>query len=266
LLVKYEDATRRHTGHGYWGDETYEAMVYRDVLAQLGADVPRFYGLDETPSGRWLVIEYVDGERLSKSPREALVTAARWLGGFHRAGEDLVARDSCAAINVLDAAYFRGWAERAGAFTRPRQAEHPWLEAVCTAFAAIAPSLATGEMTVVHGEYYPRNILLAGDSVFPVDWQSAAVGPGEIDVASLIEGWGHGEIVASAVDAYAGTRWPHGEPNGFRRRLELARAYWPLRWLGDDPAWSVSPKRAHYIDELASAAQDAGLWDRGGAS
>jgi len=266
VLVKYGSESRRHTGHGYWGDVSYEAVVYRDVLDRLEVTVPRFCGLEAGAASSWLVTEYVDGERLSKSPREALIAAGRWLGEFHRAGESLIEGGRPKSVNVLNARYFRGWSRRTRVFTRSPHASSRWIERVCAAFEQRAASLACGTLTIVHGEFYPANILIAQGRVLPVDWQSAAVGPGEIDAASLIEGWGDGATVSACLQAYERARWPDGPPADFRRRLGLARVYWPLRWLGDDPAWSLDPKRAHYFDELRVAAHSAGLSGGEGAA
>lgn len=257
LLIKYGSDARRHTGHGYWGDVAYEAAVYRSMLSRIDTRTPRFYGLARHADASWLAIEYVDGERLSKSPRAAIIIAARWLGAFHRATASATGarRD---VLNMMDAAYFRGWAERTFEYTRPLHGTHRWIEQACSYFARHAGELAAHEATVVHGEFYPRNVLIAGDEAIPVDWQSAATGPGEVDIASLTEGWGDGPLVAECLRAYEGTRWPGGAPQDFERRLDLARMYWPLRWLGDDPAWTHSPKRARYFEALRAAALRAG--------
>lgn len=257
LLIKYGSDARRHTGHGYWGDVAYEAAVYRSILSRLDPRTPRFYGLARYADASWLAIEYVDGERLSKSPRAAIVVAARWLGAFHRATASTTGahRD---ILNIMDEAYFRGWAERTLEYTRPLPGARPWIEQACSYFARHAGELAGHEATVVHGEFYPRNVLIAGDEAIPVDWQSAAIGPGEVDVASLTEGWGDGPIIAECLAAYEDARWPGGAPKDFQRRLNLARMYWPLRWLGDDPAWTQSPRRARYFEALRAAALRAG--------
>ena len=47
---------------------------------------------------------------------------------------------------------------------------------------------------MIHGEYYPHNILFQSGVVRPVDWETAALAPGEIDLATLCEGWPPEEI------------------------------------------------------------------------
>ena len=83
---------------------------------------------------------------------------------------------------------------------------------------------------MIHGEYYPKNILVRDAAILPVDWESAAAGVGEIDLATLTTGWG--PAVRSACEgAYVASRWPEGAPHGFERRLDLARMYVRLCWL-----------------------------------
>jgi thiamine kinase-like enzyme len=97
----------------------------------------------------------------------------------------------------------------------------------------MAEELASNPLTVIHGEYYPKNILVrAQTEIVPVDWESAAIGPGEIDLASLIEGWPE-DSRAACRRAYLGARWDGGCPDEFERRLASARMYFALRWLGD---------------------------------
>lgn len=42
---------------------------------------------------------------------------------------------------------------------------------------------------IIHGEYYPVNVLFSDEIVLPVDWESTAVAMGEKDSASLSEAW-----------------------------------------------------------------------------
>ena len=86
--------------------------------------------------------------------------------------------------------------------------------------------------TVVHGEFYPKNILLVDGVVVPVDWESAMIGAGEIDLAALVDKWAP-DVVEACKAAYATARWPFGAPVSFIPAFEAACLYWQLRWLGD---------------------------------
>ena len=61
--------------------------------------------------------------------------------------------------------------------------------------------LISEPQTIIHGEYYPANILIKDGAIYPIDWESAAVGPGEIDLATLIEGWDQ-KLAEEAKQAY----------------------------------------------------------------
>jgi thiamine kinase-like enzyme len=86
--------------------------------------------------------------------------------------------------------------------------------------------------TIIHGEYYPKNVLIRESTVYPVDWESTALAAGEIDLAALTDRWPPA-LVTEAEHAYAHARWPGGTPSGFSKALDAARLYVQLRWLGD---------------------------------
>jgi hypothetical protein len=51
--------------------------------------------------------------------------------------------------------------------------------------------------------------------------------------------------VSSCVEEYRRIRWPGGAPPNADTRLDFARVYWALRWLGHSPRWREKklPKR-----------------------
>jgi thiamine kinase-like enzyme len=73
--------------------------------------------------------------------------------------------------------------------------------------------------------------------IFPVDWESAAIAAGEIDLASMTEGW-PSDIVTRCREAYQRARWGNGVPEGSQIRLKAAEMYLQFRWLGDNAAWT----------------------------
>lgn len=131
----------------------------------------------------------------------------------------------------VQAAYFTGWAERTLRQARWRAWDAPWLPALVEHFRRGVAATFDAPLTVVHGEYYPKNILYADGQIRPVDWKSAAIAVGEVDLASLTEGWPE-ELVAQCERAYVQARWAEGAPSGFALRLCLARMYFHFRWLG----------------------------------
>ena len=68
--------------------------------------------------------------------------------------------------------------------------------------------------------------------IYPVDWESAAIAAGEIDLASLTDRW-PSSIIEQCELEYQHARWPQGAPVEFERRLTTARLYLHFRWLGE---------------------------------
>jgi aminoglycoside phosphotransferase (APT) family kinase protein len=252
LLCKYS-GDREHGAHGHRGGVEHEARVYRHVLRRTGLSVPRFRGSYEDPSSgwTWLVVDYIEGAETADSPT-GVVRAAEWIGSFHAVWD---AREGGRGLplRVYDQAYYRGWARRTLDFVGPQARSLAWLRELCERFGEIAVALLESPTTVVHGEYYPLNVLVSDEGVHPVDWEAAARGPGQIELASLTQSW-LPEIVAGCEAAYAAARWPAGPPAGFEEGLEAARLYWLFRWLGEDRR-RTAKRLGRRIDKLRSAAR-----------
>jgi hypothetical protein len=88
-----------------------------------------------------------------------------------------------------------------------------------------------------------------------VDWESAAIAAGAIDLAALTEGqhWPVA-LVRRCERAYRIARWPDGAPSGFARALDAARVYLHFRWLGERPDWTIREKNLPRFDQLHEAA------------
>jgi len=262
VLVKY-GVGRVGSGCGHRGGVPYESQVYGDLLAHLPLPTAPFFGSFRVPDSdeAWLFLGFLhDALRVCKfpAPLEAMVGAARWVGAFHAQAEALMRDRDVGFLNVYDGEYFAGWARRASAFAGPWHARLPWLERVCERFADVIPLLLAPPSTIVHGECYPQNVLVRDGMIYPVDWESAAIGTGEIDLASLTEGW-RDDIVRQCEAEYCRVRWPGNIPDGFQERLLAARIYLHLRWLGDDPEYTVQAAREPQFERLRRDAMRLGL-------
>ena len=113
-------------------------------------------------------------------------------------------------------------------------------------------------VTIIHGEFYQKNVLLRDGTIYPVDWQSAAIASGEIDLAALVERW-PAAIARACEDAYQRARWPDGAPTDFLRRLDAARVYLQFRWLGDRPEWTTDEACHWRFEPLRLTAMRLGL-------
>ncbi len=237
LLCKYHNGGRfRDDGHGHRGGIAYEAEVYREVVAPVAPSAVRCFGThnDVACDTTWLVLEYLDGAcSLRKSPDpDAIVKAARWIGQFHAAQESRLDDGGWPDLIRYDALYYTGWARRTAEYAVELHHTYPWVAVLCERFVALLQVLTAAPPTVVHGEYYPQNILVRDGVVYPIDWESAAIGSGEIDLAALTDRW-PAEVTRQCESAYREARWPAGPPPEHRARLSMARIYIQLRWLGD---------------------------------
>jgi hypothetical protein len=263
LLCKY-GAGPTDAVFGHKGGVVYEAAVYRDVLEPLRdqAATAAFHGAREDPATglTWLVIEYVEGSarlHLTADPAGALTRAASWLGRFQAAAE-LRGLGATCFLNSYDREYYLGWAHRTLEFARSLLPRLPWLPGLCRHFEELVERLLTLPPVVVHGEYYPKNVLIRGRCIYPVDWESAAWAAGEIDLATLTEGWPP-DVVRRCERAYARARGPTGAPADFAWRLAACRVYGLLRWLGDRPEWTTGRGALRQFKQLRSLGRELGV-------
>jgi aminoglycoside phosphotransferase (APT) family kinase protein len=260
LLCKY-GVDHDHTGHGYWHGPEYEASVYRNVLADLPISAPRLHGTFRDPASdqTWLFLEYLQNSvRLDQVPFDDIRLAAQWLGQFHRINESRVDDPALSFLNRFDADYFLGWARRTSAFAGDLHCQYPWLRTLCQRFEALVDALVASPPTIVHGEFCLNNILLRDSAIYPIDWQSAAVGPGEIDLASLTDGWQSDDDVRRCLRLYAaGRRYGTSQPRS--DAIGAARLYWAFRWLGDHPFWTHHPSRQWRFAQLRNEGELWGL-------
>jgi hypothetical protein len=258
LFCKYEMGYH-HDAFGHRGGVALESAVYRELLPPLALSTPWLYGVyEDTSSGQvWLVLEYLEESvRVKKSPDPtAMGLAARWIGRFHRASEVRLQGTEIPFLRSYDAEYYLGWARRTSQYAGDWHQRFPWLQSLCESFEEVVITLLSAPPTVIHGEYYPKNILFRDGNIYPVDWESTAIAAGVIDLASLIEAWPQ-DIAHQCALAYQEARWPDGPPNGFERTLCAAQLYLHFRWLGDSSNRTTSGWR---FEQLHSAGRRLGL-------
>jgi phosphotransferase family enzyme len=260
LLVKHGPCGVRNA-HGHPVGPEYEAAVYETVLRGFGLAHP-FRGSHRDPGSQsmCIVLDYLDGGwwRLHRveDPR-AIVHVAAWVGALHRNAAARVGA-LAGALNHYDREYYAGWARRSLRYLRHLADDFRWLGDVCRAFAELGAGLAAGPLTVVHGEFYPQNVLVHGETIRPVDWEWAGIAAGEVDLAALTEGWSS-ELTEASERAYAEARWPGGASADFARRLDSARVYMHLRWLGDRTDRVEAPELMARLDDLRIVAQRLGI-------
>jgi aminoglycoside phosphotransferase (APT) family kinase protein len=247
LLLKDLSRRSRHPGPARLYDERREVAVYRRLAREQGLDMPRLVGSDIDP-GRdryWLLIEQVEGIPLwQSSDPAAWREAAAWLAKLHELDKR---PDGCPWLRY-DAEYYALWMPRAMAF-----APHADLAALEDVHARAVQRLTGAPAVVVHGDYYPSNVLVRADrppSVCPVDFELAGIGPTALDLAALTSGLGE-ELSTAVEDAYRARRRVTPERDELRLLVLCARLHLAIRWLGWMPGWE--PPEHQRFDWAAEA-------------
>lgn len=242
------------TGHD-WGVR-YEARAYARVLSVMPCYETPYLGSVDDGLEQWLFLRWLeDSTSVAKVPQpDGIRAAATWLGQFHRQGAQNIARRREAGLNRYSEGLVVAWGDRVriavleawGPAASERSARM-----MATAHK-VQMLLGTAE-TVVHGDFYPPNVLVSGSAVTPVDWEWVGIGAGEIDLAALVEGWGATADVC--IDDYRRARWPGGDDGRFWQRFEAARFYLAVRWLGGNPARLLSPQATMRFEVLSATAR-----------
>lgn len=236
-----------------------EIWMYERVLGELG-EGPACWGsvADDSSGLHWLFLEPIPGPPLCEvGERTVWIEAAAWLGRFHaRAG---VRPPDSAPLLRQDEELHRWWYRRAlrQAEDRLARASGPGSKDIARRRAASLEELGpahrdavtrvmTLEPRVLHGEFYPANILVPGPAwerhIVPVDWEMAALGPPVMDLAALGSGrWATADRVAFAT-AYQRAAASEGMacpgPGVLLELMEAALLLLAVQWLGwGGPGW-----------------------------
>jgi hypothetical protein len=251
-------------------DSQREIEVYRTVLAPLEVGpVLTGFGIAPRRGVYWLLVEYVHGRRLFEvGERECWAAVGRWLGDLQRRfatlDRDRLRRE--ARLIEYDREWYRVWLQRALRFfasTDPPHSRHGrdallWLAG---RYDKVIERLISMPPTIIHGEFYPSNVLVGATTddsrVWPVDWEMASEGPGIIDVAALTSGaWLEGDRRA-VLTAYVAGLESRGDAviDDVAESLDYARIHLAIQWLGWFGRREAPGEHAH--DWLAEAVERA---------
>jgi hypothetical protein len=240
-------------------DVAYEARVYHEVLQPLGLSTLKFYGagVDESSKQAWLLIEHVDGpddRELGLREEDAMVLAARWLGGFHAACERRFPT-APSFLHRYDGEYYARLARQVLEEACP--AERNRLEPLSERLGPFLGPLMATRATIVHTDFYAHNLLIRDGCVRPIDWEMAAVDLGEADLAFLVYGWDD-DVAERCEAAYVASRWPAGAPADFGLVLNAARLCLHLYKLSTRD-WTGENGYRRHADYLYGYAENLGL-------
>jgi hypothetical protein len=250
-------------------DPLREIAVYRNVLADAQLGTARCYGTfaDQHRDTYWLLLEKINGAALAKvGDFEVWRQAARWLANMHLRLRP-VASSTALSMQLLryDASYCNIWIDRAVTFCDKRQftsepiISSSEMRALARSCRSAIQHLCSLPFTFLHGDYYASNILVQqherGLRVCPVDWETAAIGPGVVDLAALVAGdWSEpakDELAALYYETLSVAGRPWNNCREMLYSLRCCRLFLALRWLG----WSVhwQPPAEHRFDWLTEA-------------
>ena len=236
-------------------DRDREIETYARVLAPAGLDVPACHGALADGDRRWLFLEAVDGAPLwQRADDAAWDGAARWLAGLH--ASPLPAAGT--RLLRYDADHLRAWLPRALALV-PSGA----LDGVAAVWERVVAAVAAWPAGVVHGDYYPSNILACGDGaaprIRPVDWELAGAGPGLLDLAALTSGAWTAAGRERVALAYHRALPPATRPAAAELldALTHCRLLVAVQWLGWSGDWRAPAAHRHdWLGEARALARE----------
>jgi aminoglycoside phosphotransferase (APT) family kinase protein len=259
-------ATARAAKPAFLRDPKREADVYLHVLAGAGIGTAECHAvLEDDSGGCWLLLERIAGAPLTEiGDFEIWRRAAAAVGAAHERLERARARGH--GLLSYDRDYFRIWPWRALALARGAiaPAARRALEAIAARYDDVVERLAGLPQTIVHGDLYASNVLIAGERVCFVDWELAGVGPGLLDVAALTSGSWAAQERAAMCDVYfrAAPRSAAALPDLRSRAeaLEACRLHLALQWLGWSRDWSPpAHQRRDWLADALDSAERLGL-------
>lgn len=222
-------------GSGYFDSLTghrrgpeYEASIYDYLFPDPELSTPRVYGTFQADDpARCLVLEFTAGHRVSSSPNPRdLIGACRDLALFHARGR----RGLPQGHNVFDRAHFTriaGYRAMPNEIIGALQGAASQLE---ESMQMVIDILSETPRTIIHGELYPSDVIVNDSGPVVIDWESAGVGPGVIDLAVLTQGsWGR-DLVTECEETY----WRHtglADPEAAKRSLRAARVFAAVQLL-----------------------------------
>jgi hypothetical protein len=247
----------RHSKPPFLYEPRREVNVYRALLGPTGIGVRCYAAVDDDSGSQpWLLLEKAPGVELWQvGDLTTWQAVARWLAGFHLRfmGTLGAVRTRNPYLLSYGSVWFASWARRArmvlDGSDDPRV---PELLSSLDRYGAVADTLGALPSTLVHGEFYPSNLLVEGDAehlrVCPVDWEMAAIGPGLLDMAALAGGWGateRGALVSAYRTAMVELGGPVLQLDGLLADVDRCRLHLALQWIGWAAAWQAPPEHSH---------------------
>jgi hypothetical protein len=261
-------AARRAKPIFLWHPER-ERTTYESLLSQFPLGTAQYLGSFAARDGiRYLLLERLDGIPLWQCERfDAWRSAALWLARLHTSiGATCACRSEAGPhLLIYDRGFFDQWLRRAIAFQTGSVEE---MRVLARHHDAIVHRLLELPRTFIHGEFYAANVVVAAGAqgaesiVRPVDWETAAIGPGLVDLACLLAGRWTDDERADVADIYfrelarRGVDVPPREQ--YLMDLDFCLVHLSIRNLGWSRDWVPPADRVH--DWLGDALRLCAKW------
>jgi len=244
-----------------------EVEVYSSILAPLRMGTPEFYGKrwDARRGIYWLLLEDVGSSRLRESRNFARwLPAAEWAARFHAAARAL-AKSAAKFLPRHGRRRFLNCAARVTKILpRLENGDRQIIEPAVRRLVTSADLLAALPQSVIHGQYFGRNIMLRlrrpKQLIAPIDWETAVVGPSWYDLVSLTAGhWTQEQRLAlwrAYFNAYRAETTSDMGWNSFCNCLRELEIYQALEWLSWWRSRSVSHNFGTWVKELERVMKD----------
>jgi thiamine kinase-like enzyme len=176
-----------------------ELDIYEGLLKDSPTWAANFYGYVWNGDELWMFLEDVGSVTLQNQPAEEnLWKVTNLLAGLQVAFQREVSSwelQSRIRLKVMDYHTYVEEARQAFSFTKTLVDEGKFkkidarglqkLETVVNMYEKVALALVGAPQTLVHGDFNPSNIAFAGDRIVLLDWATAYIGTGLIDLVDL---------------------------------------------------------------------------------
>ena len=243
-----------------------ELDVYRHILAAADLGTPKLVGgWAGADDDGVIVIERVEGTPLSEIGDFSVWEAtARWLARMHARFAYAPQRISASAPGARGAlvSYDRELLAARGRRGLQRASEQAlgpaeMIVALGARHEYALRALSSATPTLVHGDFYPSNIVVTEERIAVVDWELAGIGPAVLDLAALAAGgWDHEQRhdLISAYHDEARGAGPVETLTALTRRTDLASLHLALHWVDSPPEWEAPDehRRDWFGDAIAA--------------
>jgi len=196
VVKESQGVTRAGTASAGWR----EVSLYRNLVDQFPIDVPELVSAD--PSGGWLVLNLVPGFKSPENWGEteywmAIDQLVKLHDRFWGLSEDLstynfLARPLDADLEIYLQAAQNGLQRLQDQSSTSLFSQDPeligYLEVLVKNIGQIAATLRSEPATLLHGDYWPGNLIVyPPENLYVIDWQLAAIGPAVLDLQSFLQ-------------------------------------------------------------------------------